>query len=504
MVEGRYSAGRGEAEDAAALLRPEALARLLGGRLPDELPGPGRGVAYDSRRVRPGDVFFARQGSAGHGVVHADAALAAGAAFVVSDAPHPRALLVDDAWAAMAAVAAAARALLRAPVVGVTGSAGKTTVKTLLTAALDGRSTPGNLNTVPALAAALVEAARTEAGLDVPGGDLAGEGRPGSPLVLELGVDHPGEMAELVAFTRPDHAVLTTVGESHLSRLGDVAAVAREKSGLLAAAPGVLVAGAGAAAHLPPEVLARTRVARLLAAGGPAGDGAAAPPTDGAATDGAAYPVPPRGEVAGRLDGRVLRAFGHELELPWPGRAMAENALLVLTTARLMGVDAAQAFARMAAAPLEAGRLRTLRLGELTVIDDSYNSNPLSAALALEVLGASPRPRVAFLGDMRELGDVSRRRHLELGAATRGLDLVVAIGPEAAAVAEANGSARHVPSWAEAADLLDLVPPGATVLVKGSRSLGLERLVAAIASRWGEAAPAEAPGHGAAAAGGER
>ncbi|HLV13288.1 MAG TPA: Mur ligase domain-containing protein, partial [Trueperaceae bacterium] len=119
MVEGRYSAGRGEAEDAAALLRPEALARLLGGRLPDELPGPGRGVAYDSRRVRPGDVFFARQGSAGHGVVHADAALAAGAAFVVSDAPHPCALLVDDAWAAMAAVAAAARALLRAPVVGV-------------------------------------------------------------------------------------------------------------------------------------------------------------------------------------------------------------------------------------------------------------------------------------------------------------------------------------------------------------------------------------------------
>src|SRR5690606_8277709 len=143
----------------------------------------------------------------------------------------------------------------------------------------------------------------------------------------------------------------------------------------------------------------------------------------------------PLGEAAGRLAGTTLRAFGHAFELPWPGRAMAENALLVLTAARLLGVPPARAFAAMAAARLEKGRLRTLRLREVTVIDDSYNSNPLSAALALEVLGAAPRPRVAFLGDMRELGDVSRQRHLELGGATRDLDLVVAIGQEAAAVA---------------------------------------------------------------------
>ncbi len=459
------------------LLHPEALARLLGGRLPDEPLSTGTGVAYDSRRVRPGDVFFARQGSAGHGVVHADAALAAGAAFVVSDAPHPRALLVSDAWAALVTVATAARALLAAPVVGVTGSAGKTTVKTLLTAALGGRSTPGNLNTVPALAAALVEAARTEAGLPVPGGDLAGEGAPGAPLVLELGVDHPGEMAELVAITRPDHALLTTVGESHLSRLGDVVAVAREKSGLLAAAPGVRVAGEAAARHLPTEVLARTHVTRLLA-----GEGTVAPAPRAA---GAA----PLGEAAGRLAGTTLRAFGHAFELPWPGRAMAENALLVLTAARLLGVPPARAFAAMAAARLEKGRLRTLRLREVTVIDDSYNSNPLSAALALEVLGAAPRPRVAFLGDMRELGDVSRQRHLELGGATRDLDLVVAIGQEAAAVAAANPAARHVLTWREAVELIDLVPAGATVLVKGSRSLELENLVAALQERY---APASA------------
>src|SRR5690606_42049022 len=109
----------------------------------------------------------------------------------------------------------------------------------------------------------------------------------------------------------------------------------------------------------------------------------------------------------------------------------------------------------------------------------------------------------------RELGPVSRQRHLELGEATRGLDLVVAIGEEAAALAEANPAARHVPSWREAAGLLDLVPPGATVLVKGSRSLELERLVEALAERFGPEAGAgdeagEASGGAAARDGGRR
>ncbi len=454
---------------AADLLDPQALASLLGGRLPEVPLTPGAGVAYDSRKVRPGDVFFARRGSSGHGIAFADAVLDAGAAFIVSDAPHAAALVVDDTWAALSAVAGAARAALRSPVIGVTGSAGKTTVKTMITAALGGRSTPGNLNTVPALAAALVEAARSDAGLPVPGGDLAGSGGPSSPLVLELGIDHPGEMAELLAFAKPDHAVLTTIGESHLSRLGDVASVAREKGALLSAVTGVRVAGEGAARHLTAAALARTHVVGLL-------------PRTGARE----LPAPPLGEVAGRLEVGVLRAFGQAFELPWPGTAMAENALLTLTLARLLGHEPAAAFARLARAPLEKGRMRRAELGAITLIDDSYNANPLSAALALEVLASAPAPRVAFLGDMRELGEVSRQRHLELGEATRGLDLVVAIGPEAAAVAEANPAAHLAVDWHSAAGLLGLVPPGATVLVKGSRSLGLERLVAAIEERFGD------------------
>lgn len=452
---------------AHALLDPDTLARLLGGSAPAAPVTAGTGVAYDSRKVRPGDVFFAWRGSTRHGIELAEEVLAKGAAFIVSDEPHPHALVVDNTWAAMRRLAHEARKSLAGPVIGVTGSAGKTTVKTLLTAALNGRSTPGNLNTVPPLLAAFVAAARTDAGLDAAPGDLAGEDRTGAPIVIELGVDHPGEMAELTGFTRPDHGLITTIGESHLSRLGDVAAVAREKQALLAAASGVRVAGAGAARHLDPGVLSRTHVTHLLGSGPLAG-----------------LACPPAGEVTGRLEGRTLRTLGTSLELPWPGTAMAENALLVVSAAWLLGVDASEALQRMARAPLEKGRLRLSRLGPMTLIDDSYNSNPLSAALALEVLREQPTPRAAFLGDMRELGDVSRQRHLELGEATRELDLVVAIGEESRAIAEANPDAKHVAAWPEAVELLELVPAGATVLVKGSRSLELENLVAAMTKRF--------------------
>lgn len=452
------------------LLDPYALARLLGGTAPHERVTAGTGVAYDSKKVRAGDVFFAWGGSTRHGIELADEVMARGAAFIVSDRPHPRALLVEDTWTAMRRLALEARRSVMGPVIGVTGSAGKTTVKTLLTAAVDGRSTPGNLNTVPPLLAAFVAAARTDAGLGAAPGDLAGEDRKGAPLVIELGVDHPGEMTELTGFTRPDHGLITTIGESHLSRLGDVAAVAREKQALLANAPGVRVASAGAARHLSTDVLSRTHVAHLLGEGPLAGlPGAAA------------------GEITGRLEGRTLRTLGTSQDLPWPGRAMAENAMLVVTAAWLVGVAASDALQRMTRANLEKGRLRLVRLGPITLIDDSYNSNPLSAALALEVLRQEPGPRVAFLGDMRELGDVSLERHLELGEASKELDVVVAIGEEARAVAEANPKARHVPDWHEATGLLDLVPSGATVLVKGSRSLELENLVAAIEKRFAEA-----------------
>lgn len=465
------------------LLAVRTLVRLLNTvEPPTDLPD-ATGVAYDSRHVRPGDAFFALPGAASHGIDHADDALARGAAFVVADRPHRRGLLVDDARGALLALGRAARDRLSAPVIGVTGSVGKTSTKALLAAALSARATPGNLNTHYALAKVLVEAALEDATL--PG--------PGAPLILELGIDRPGEMAELLDLTRPDHAVLTHVAATHLSALGDVAGVAREKTLLLDRAPGHLVVGAGAAPYLRPEALGRAVVVTVAPSAPDATDWTTALPApyEGAAdtalgvthAHGAGAELAWRGpEPTGRND--TLAAAGPSspqtqgpVALPWPGLGMAANALAALAMARLLGVDPEVAASRLVAARLEHGRLERLDLAGLTVLDDSYNSNPTSLIEAVTVLRASPAPRAAFLADMLELGAVERPAHLAAGELTRDLDLVVAVGPASAAMLETNPAALHAPDAAAAAALLELVPSGTTLLVKGSRSMHMERLV---------------------------
>lgn len=498
------------------LLGVRALVRLLNTVEPvEELPD-ATGIAFDSRHVRRGDAFFALPGAVTHGIAFADEALARGAAFVVSDRPHRRGLLVDDANAAILALGRAARERLRVPVVAVSGSAGKTTTKALLAAALAARATPGNLNTHHAIVRALVDAAledaaaedaaAEDAALEDASGErgasakraasgkqasldaapqAAGGGAPRRPLVLELGIDRVGEMAELLELTRPDHAVLTTIAASHTAALGGVEGVAREKSLLLERTAGVRVAGSDAAPHLRPETLAETVVVAAALGAMPSGVRGAAATAVGAAEQHADGTTTLRWRDEGE-EGTVL--------LPWPGRAMAQNALAAVALARRLGVAASVAAERLARARLEPGRLQRSQLGGIILLDDSYNSNPASLAEALAVLRACPPPRVAFLADMLELGGLERESHLRAGELTVGLDLVVAIGPASTALVEANPAALHAPDALAAADRLADVPAGATVLVKGSRSMGMERLVAAIRARaeagaWSPAAP---------------
>jgi len=456
------------------LLSVRALVRLLNTLEPvEELPD-ATGVAFDSRSVRPGDAFFALPGASGHGIAFADSALERGAAFVVSDRPHRRGLLVDDARAALLALGRAARERLSAPVIAVSGSAGKTSTKAMLAAALTARATPGNLNTHFALARLLVDAALED----------HADPHAAAPLVLELGVDRPGEMAELVDLTRPDHAALTTIAASHLSALGDLAGVAREKTLLLDLTPGVTVASAEAAAYLSQGTLQRTVVVSVgrgekAVAAVPAGAKAAVVGVSEPRGDGALLTWQTGGESASAT-------------LPWQGRAMAQNALIALTMARNLGVPAAAAVERVSQARLEHGRLERLRLLGVTLLDDSYNSNPASLEEALAVLRDAPAPRVAFLADMLELGTLEREAHLRAGELSRGLDLVVAVGRAAAALLETNPEAVLVADATAAAELLDRVPKGATVLVKGSRSMGMERLAAAIRDRAARGAWAKA------------
>ncbi len=449
-------------------LDPATLQRVLGAHLlhvPDAPLAPATGVRFHSDRVRPGDAFFALQGAATHGVRFADDALARGAAFVVSDRPHPGAVLVDDAGAALLALGRTARAERAGPLVGITGSAGKTTTKGLLAAALDAAASPGNLNTPHALATVLVDLW------------LAGDGA--RPLVLELGVDRSGDMALLTDLVRPTHGIVTLIAPAHLQGLGDLAGVAREKGALLRAATTGRYASDAAWRRLPDDLRAGVRRYRVA---GP--DGAEVPDGD---ADGVTV-----GRHVVREDGERLRATlgGAEVDLALPGagRAFAENALAALLVAIDLGVPARTAADRIERARVEAGRLTPVELAGLRVLDDTYNANPASVAAALEVLARAPRPHALVLGSMLELGEDAVAHHRDVGRAiaTRGIDLVWTVGSAATAIADTCGVARHFADAAEAAAAVDDLPRDGTLLVKGSRGIGLEAVVAALSASRAE------------------
>jgi UDP-N-acetylmuramoyl-tripeptide--D-alanyl-D-alanine ligase len=401
-----------------------------------------RGATHHSGRVRAGDAFFALPGADHHGIEHADEALAAGAVVVVSDRPHPRGLRVDDPGAALLRLGRWARGRLRAPVVGVTGSAGKTTARALLAAVLDAQASEGNLNTPHALAGRLVRAWSDE---------------PDRPLILELGIDHVGEMDRLTDLVRPDVGLLTRIAAAHLDGLGDEATVAREKARLLHASPRGLAAED--AWRRLPDALA-VRIVRY-------GLDADAPWSGRQVGD----PFAPALAVD--------RPVELHAELPGPGAGLAESALGALAAAEALGVPADLAASRLVHARLEGGRLTPRRGDGFTVLDDSYNANPVSARQALELLRRAPGPRVAILGEMLELGVEAERHHRELGEASRGLERVLFVGRHAEAVRAGNPDVEIVPDD-RAVGVVARLPREGTLLVKASRGMRFERLVAAL------------------------
>ena len=451
-------------------LDPPTLRRALGSHLltlPDPPPPPARGVRFHSDRVRPGDAFVALAGATTHGLRFADDALARGAAFVLSDRPRPGAVIVDDAGAALLALGRFARAAHRGPVVAVTGSAGKTTTKALLAAALDAFVSSGNLNTPYALATVLVDAwLATDA-------DRA--------LVLELGIDHPGEMARLTELVRPTHGLVTLIAPAHLEGLGDLDGVAREKAGVLRAATVGRYAADAAWARLPADLRDRVQRYRVDPAGR-AGGSDADPDASGTQTHltlGRHLAHDDREWLIADIDGRAI-----EVELPGVGRALAENALGALRVAVDLGVPPATVATRLATARLEPGRLTRVRLGDLLLLDDTYNANPASVAAAFEVLARAPRPHAAVLGSMLELGPAAAEAHRDVGRAclAQGIDPVWTVGGPARDIAAACPHARRFIDADAAADAADELPATGTLLVKGSRGVRLEVLVARLRS----------------------
>ena len=430
-------------------------------------------LAIDSRAVPRGSLFVALAGARVDGHEFLPRALAAGADGVLVSRPGevPGAAVVIEVADTLAAVQAAARewrSRLRATVVGIAGSNGKTTTKEVVSAVLSARgrtfATPGNENSQ--IGAPMTILATP---LDV------------EFLVLELGTSFPGELGRLASFAKPDLAIVTAAFAEHLEFLGSVDGVVEAETEILDhLAPGTLALVGSAEERL--VAAARRRGAVRLESLGR------------------------RAEDAWRLGGISLGRDGTRFELEGPGaprtawrlpllgEPAAWAASFAIAAATHLGLSPQEIRSGLELARPAAHRMSPVRHATrpLFVLDDCYNSNPASARAALEAAVALREPGsrlVAVLGDMLELGTASDVALRELGddvaRIAPGAHLV-AVGTAARRTADAAGargvSAEHVADARTAADrVLTLVGSGpATVLVKGSRGIALERVVVAL------------------------
>jgi len=452
-------------------MRPLTLAELAA-RTSAELRGDGACVVQrlvtDSRAVAAGDLFIALTGERadGHDFVAAAAKAGAVAALVQRALPLDLPQLVHpEPLQALARLAASLRGERSTIVLALTGSNGKTSVKTLLDAILSGvgrtYSTPGNRNNELGMPLALID-----------------QPEDAEFAVYEMGAGQPGDIAYLAELARPQVALVNNVGPAHLERLGSLLGVAQTKGAIYAWLPidGVAVINADDAfAPWFADRIAPDRRILRFGLDQPADVRARALALD---AEGSTF------EIGIGDDWRILR-------LALPGRHNVANALAAAAMASAVGVGIDDIVAGLAAVRPVAGRLqpRPLRSGA-QLIDDSYNANPDSVLAAIDMLADLPAPRWLVLGDMGEVGEQGAAFHREVGlhARGRGLEHLWCAGPLSAHAAEAFGAAaRHfadtqalVAAISTHAASSGGIPPAGSVLVKGSRFMAMERVVQAL------------------------
>jgi len=431
-------------------------------------------VHTDSRSIAPGDLFVALRGerfdandflsdAKARGAV---AALCQGDAEARLRAANLPGLLVADARLALAALASQWRSQFSLPVIAVTGSNGKTTVTQMLAAIFRAfkpeafLATEGNLNNDIGVPLTVLRLRSRH--------ELA---------VIELGMNHPGEISALAAIAQPTVALVNNAQREHLEFMANVAAVAQENGSVIDALTGGGVAVFPADDEFSPAWQARAGKRKVLRFCLVA-DTAADVRCSAAVWTGQAWQVT-AATAAGPLHYPLQIAGLHNVK----------NSLAALSCALAAGVPLPAIGRGLAAFEPVKGRSRSQRvqLGSrgVTLIDDSYNANPDSVRAAIEVLAALPGPRLLVLGDMGEVGDQGPQFHAEAGAHARqlGIDLLFTLGKLSVAASTSFGSGRHFGDMEslQQAVLAELANVG-SVLVKGSRFMKMERVVAAIAA----------------------
>ena len=421
------------------------------------------GVSTDSRSIEPGMLFVALHGPNHDGHDHLEQAHAAGAVAALVERPlaidMPQ-LVVADTRLALGQLAAAWRRQLQTPLVAVTGSNGKTTVKEMCAAILSRAgstlATRGNLNNDIGVPLTLLR--------------LSQEHRFG---VIEMGANHAGEIAYLTQLAAPQVAIITNAAPAHLEGFGSIEGVARAKGEIFSGLSdnGVAVINADDDyAGLWRELSSGSRTLCF---------GLAKPADVGARG---------LGDVHGS-ELEVLTPLGSfHLNLPLAGRHNIMNALAAITAALALNIDFSDIAAGLESLSVVKGRL-TMRAGlnGATILDDSYNANPASLHAGLEVLASCRGVRLLALGDMGELGDNAEALHRQAGndARAMGIDGLYATGRLSRRASEAFGENGHF--YEQQQQLVEALLPQlnkeVTVLVKGSRSSRMERVVEALCAQ---------------------
>ncbi|RTZ61317.1 MAG: UDP-N-acetylmuramoyl-tripeptide--D-alanyl-D-alanine ligase [Gammaproteobacteria bacterium] len=418
-------------------------------------------VSTDTRSIQPGALFVALSGPNFDGNAFVSRAAEKGAvgALVREDAanaPLPT-VAVDDTRAALGSLAATWRGKQQAKIYAVTGSNGKTTVKEMLASILaleeTGIATAGNLNNDIGMPLTLLRLRQ---------GDVY--------AVLEMGMNHAGEIARLTDIARPDVALINNAAAAHLEGLGSLENVARAKGEILQGlgADGIAVLNADDAFFPLWKELAGAR--RIISFG---------------LADAADVSVSIASSQSRALAGERMRMRTPrgevDIRLPLPGQHNVMNALAAAAAALAGGASLEQIRQGLENMQPVAGRLVVLTgVNGATILDDSYNANPASVAAALDVLAGYPGEKILVMGDMGELGEDSLEQHEQIGvlAKSKGVDRLLAVGEQSRLAVEAFGGGGR---WFEDQTiLLAALQPrlnnDTAVLVKGSRASRMDRI----------------------------
>ncbi len=447
----------------------QVLCDAMGGRL---VAGSGEdliegGVSTDTRTIPSGALFVALAGENFDAHEFLGKALEAGAAGLVVNRvpegfdPGSRPVVeVGDTLRALQRLAHWYRRQLDVVVVGITGSSGKTSTKDFAAAVLEQRyqvhATKGNLNNHIGLPLTVFSADDDD--------DI---------LILEMGMNHPGEIAPLCEIAGAHIGIITNIGTAHIEFMGSRETIAEEKSALARSLPevGTLVVTVGC--EFADYFKARTQ-ARTLAVGN--GRGQVRAEGLHATRDGSEFELVIDGSGSARV------------ELAMPGRHMMNNALLAAGAGWALGLTPDELACGLEAARITAGRLRCFEWEGITVFDDTYNANPDSMRAAIDVVAEQSlengHTRTVVLGTMGELGRFAEEMHHEVGehAARQGVR-VVSVGPGAEGITEGARRAglsevRHFDDYEEAAAWLqDALHAGDVVLFKGSRTAAVEKIM---------------------------